>query len=52
MYELAVLVCSSCRDTWEPVTVGAEEFAGIAADGCPSCGGWVWLGELVEVTAP
>ncbi|MBW0091431.1 hypothetical protein I4I73_21530 [Pseudonocardia sp. KRD-184] len=52
MRELAVLVCSLCLDTWEPASVGAEEFDVIAADGCPTCGGWVWLGELVEVATP
>lgn len=52
MSELAVLVCSICHDTWEPATVGAEEFAAVAAEGCPACGGWVWLGELVEVATP
>lgn len=50
MPERAVLVCSTCRDTWEPAAVDAEEFAGLVADGCPECGGWVWLGELAEAT--
>lgn len=49
MPERAVLVCQTCDDAWEPATTGAEEYAALVTAGCPGCGGWVWLGELVEV---
>ncbi len=44
----AVLVCQTCPYVWEPGVTGAAEFAELVRDGCPDCGGWVWLGELVE----
>lgn len=47
----AVLMCHSCPYVWEPARVGAVEFAELVRSGCPSCGGWVWVGELVEAGA-
>lgn len=44
----AVLVCQSCPFVWEPDGTTAEEFAALVRTGCPDCGGWVWLGELVD----
>ena len=43
----AVLVCQTCPYVWEPAGVDADEFAALVRWGCPDCGGWVWLGELV-----
>lgn len=45
-----VLVCQSCPYVWEPATVAADEFAALVRQGCPDCGGWVWLGEVVGPT--
>ena len=42
-----VLVCQSCPYVWEPASTTPEEFAVLVRSGCPECGGWVWLGELV-----
>jgi hypothetical protein len=44
----AVLVCQVCPYVWEPAVVTPEEFAELVRSGCPDCGGWVWLGELIE----
>lgn len=44
----AVLVCQDCPHVWEPARTTATEFAALVRAGCPDCGGWVWLGELVE----
>lgn len=43
----AVLVCQSCPYVWEPAVGDAGEFAALVRWGCPDCGGWVWMGELV-----
>jgi hypothetical protein len=48
----AVLVCQTCPYVWEPSNMGADDFAALVQFGCPDCGGWVWLGELLEVGAP
>lgn len=47
----AVLVCHACPYVWEPAVTHADEFAGLVRAGCPDCGGWVWLGDLVEAEA-
>lgn len=47
----AVLVCHACPYVWEPAVSDADEFAVLIRDGCPDCGGWIWLGELVECRA-
>lgn len=47
----AVLVCQTCPYVWEPAAVDAEEFAALVRYGCPDCGGWVWVGELIEAGA-
>jgi hypothetical protein len=47
----AVLVCQTCPYVWEPAAGDADEFAGLVRSGCPDCGGWVWLGEIVEAEA-
>lgn len=44
----AVLVCQDFPHVWEPARTTAAEFAALVRAGCPDCGGWVWLGELVE----
>ena len=43
----AVLVCGSCPHVSEPAGVDADEFAALVRSGCPDCGGWVCLGELL-----
>ncbi|MGQ0575736.1 MAG: hypothetical protein ACT4RN_16265 [Pseudonocardia sp.] len=43
----AVLVCQACPYVWEPTQTDADEFAVLVRAGCPDCGGWIWLGELV-----
>jgi hypothetical protein len=48
----AVLVCQTCPFVWEPGAVDADEFAALVRSGCPDCGGWVWLGELVDGRSP
>ncbi len=48
MPERGVLVCQGCHQVWEPAQTGADDFAALATAGCPECGGWVWIGELVE----
>jgi len=48
----AVLVCQSCPHVFEPARMTADEFATLVGEGCPECGGWVWLGELVETGVP
>lgn len=47
MADRAVLVCQFCPYVWEPAQTGSDEFAALIRSGCPDCGGWVWLGELV-----
>lgn len=47
----AVLVCQSCPHVWELGSVAPEEFGALVRTGCPECGGWVWLGELVDGVA-
>jgi len=47
MPDHAVLVCQTCPYVWEPAEIGADEFVALIRSGCPECGGWVWLGELV-----
>ena len=47
----AVLVCQACPYVWEPGAVDPDEFAALVRSGCPDCGGWVWLGELIEAGA-
>ena len=44
----AVLVCQTCPYVWEPGAVDGDEFAALVRSGCPDCGGWIWLGELVD----
>lgn len=44
----AVFVCQTCPYVWEPAAVDAGEFAALVRCGCPECGGWIWLGELVD----
>lgn len=44
-----VLVCTECRAIWEPTSgSGIAEAGAIVRDGCPSCGGWSWVGELAD----
>ena len=47
----AVLVCQTCPYVWDPGAVDLDEFAELVRSGCPDCGGWVWLGELIEAGA-
>lgn len=44
----AVLVCQSCPYVWEPDSTTSEQFADLVRSGCPDCGGWVRVGELVD----
>ncbi|MFC5996742.1 hypothetical protein ACFQE5_21265 [Pseudonocardia hispaniensis] len=44
----AVIVCQACPYVWEPARTERREFEVLVRDGCPDCGGWVWLGELAE----
>lgn len=48
----AILVCQSCSHVWEPGVTSVDEFAALVRSGCPDCGGWVWLGELVGAGDP
>lgn len=43
----AVLVCQACPNVWEPAGIDPDEFALLVRNGCPECGGWVWIGEAV-----
>jgi len=52
MRERAVLICQSFPYVWEPAQIDGEEFAVLVRSGCPECGGWVWLGELVGAGEP
>lgn len=52
MPERAVLVCQTCPYVWEPTEITGDAFADLVRSGCPDCGGWVWLGELVGAGEP
>lgn len=43
----AVLLCQSCPYVWEQAETDSAEFAALVRAGCPDCGGWIWLGELL-----
>ncbi|MDN5931798.1 hypothetical protein ACVGOW_00945 [Pseudonocardia saturnea] len=42
-----VLICESCRYAWEPaVPSWTAEHVQALSNGCPECGGWLYLGEI------
>jgi hypothetical protein len=43
-----VLACGSCEWVYEPT----EADFGHGNTGCPKCGGWTMIGELVEPRRP
>jgi hypothetical protein len=43
-----VLICESCRYAFEPLWQWTAEHLQALADGCPECGDWLYLGELVD----
>jgi hypothetical protein len=48
-----VAICERCRSAWEPNA--REECGGrlrTLSAGCPSCGDWLYLAELVEPIVP
>ncbi len=42
-----VVICHTCQDAWEPDLTDPAELDG-GGIGCRRCGGWTWLGEIVE----
>jgi hypothetical protein len=48
-----VLICAGCSYAWEP-----DDGAGTGEDlqgvdiGCPQCGDWLFLGELIDPAIP
>jgi hypothetical protein len=43
-----LLVCTDCQHAWEPELLDPTDQAEAMSIGCPLCGGWTWIGELME----
>jgi hypothetical protein len=39
-----VMICQDCDHAWEPAD--SEGLRVLLDNGCPSCSGWAWAGEL------
>ncbi len=47
--QVGVLVCQGCRHEWEPQPGDLREIEQLVSDGCPHCGDWLFLGQLLPV---
>jgi hypothetical protein len=46
-----MVLCAGCRYAWERADSANEQLQ--AADGgCPQCGDWLFLGELIDPAMP
>jgi hypothetical protein len=43
-----VLICAGCRHGWEPLENRTADHRWVLAHGCPDCGDWLYLAELVH----